>query len=963
MISVTGFIDILKNNQLWVADQSIDEGGSISGKPVTDSRLISRGDAFVCIKGYESDGHDYISQACEKGAAIIIQQDEFTHSLPAVRVTNSRKAAALLAKYYFDNPTAKFDLIGITGTNGKTTTSLLLWQALTGLGHKTGWIGTLGYRTGTDIITTNNTTPDIMELNEIFAMMVEAGCKYVVMEVSSHALALDRVFGLEFDLALFTNLSREHLDFHRDMQDYFESKYLLFEYVIKQNGTSIINIDDEYGKLIEKRIRAVGKFRLKTVSEQQGSYTISGSSFSTNGSQCLLSKKSKPAIALKTGLVGHFNMLNTVMAAITLKELFPDITATELQNVTANLQPVRGRLEQVENNRNIGIYVDYAHTPEALKNVLETLQKLPHNRIITVFGAGGDRDKGKRSEMLSTVLAASDATIITDDNPRTENPNQIIKDIVGDNNIKQPWWIVRDRRLAIEAALRLAQDGDIVLLAGKGHETYQEIRGKKYPFDDVQIASEMAEKTWEPEAEELVLPVEAVMLEILYHSEFVALNEAAKSLKHISTDSRTIKPGSLYFALRGEIFDGMDFISSVLSDKSNCAVVHDQACTEAETIYAKDTQAALGLLAGKYLQMFGVQKIALTGSTGKTTAKEYLANIFSQAGKTLKTRANENNIIGLSKTIFRIRPEDNFAIFELGSNHFGEIKFLAEVCRPDLAIITNIGPSHLEFFGDEDGVYREKTDLFRREIKTIIYPGDDKRFNEFSERGKSVGFTKDCDYLIAKIVQRVGQLSFKLNKQEWKVKQHVPYFIANVAFAIAAALESGISPTVIQKGLNRPVELSLRMEIVKLGKLTIINDCYNANPVSMKAAIEFWISYLPEKPHAAILGDMLELGIKADEYHKGIGELLDKLDFESLITVGNFSEHFHGSGKHPSKNPSGIFRHYQTIYDLDIKPFLALSKGEMVVLIKASHGVHLEKVYEAVRQQVMNHKPKTRAGK
>jgi len=953
MISVTGFIEILKHNLLWVADQTIEEGRSITGKPVTNSNLINKGDAFVCIKGFTSDGHDFINQACEKGAAVIIQEDAFKHSLPAIRVTNSRKAAALLAKYYYNNPTDKFTLIGITGTNGKTTTSLLVWQALTMMGKKTGWIGTLGYRIGADIIPTNNTTPDIIELNDIFSIMVSAGCKYVVMEVSSHALALDRVFGLEYDMALFTNLSRDHLDFHKDMQDYFESKYQLFEYTMRQNGISIINIDDEYGKEIEKRIKALGKFKLKTISETKGNYIIEKPSLRTDGCDFTLTLNDGSSVELKTKLVGHFNMLNAAMAIAVVKELMPSTKDPELQRISGYFQPIRGRLEQVVNDRNTGIFVDYAHTPDALKNVLETLLKLPHGRIITVFGAGGDRDKGKRSEMLEAVLQKSDAAIITDDNPRTENPNQIIRDMVCNTDIWQPWWIIRDRSLAIKAALRLAQAGDIVLLAGKGHETYQEVRGIKHPFNDVLTASEHSKKALEPEQEELVLPVESLMLELLYKSEFSALSEEPKSYKYISTDSRTIKPDSLYFALKGEIYDGNDYIEKVLADESNGAVIQNKAARKDRTICVHETQAALGLLAQKYLQMFSVYKIALTGSTGKTTTKEFMAGIFSEQGKTLKTHANENNIIGLSKTIFRIKPDDKTAILELGTNHFGEIKALAEVCNPDLAIITNIGPSHLEAFGDEDGVYHEKTELFRGNVK-IIYPGDDERFAEFNDKGKSVGFSSNCNYRINNVILQDNCLEFMLNSTKWKVSNQVPFFVTNIAFAIAAALESGIEPANIQKRLEAPFEMNLRMEIIKIGSCTIINDCYNANPVSMKAALEYWHEYQPEKPHLAILGDMLELGSQSEFYHKEIGEQLNRLDFAGLVTVGNLSEFYHDIQKSGPESSLKYFRHYQLIDDLQIKPLLASSEGEIVLLIKASHGIHLEKVFESVRQQLTN---------
>lgn len=954
MLTVAGFITILKCHHLWVADQAITEGSILSGKPVTDSRLINKDDIFVCIRGFESDGHKFINQARAKQAGLIIQEDEFNDIYSGIRVSNSRKAAALLAKYHYDNPSSKFTLIGITGTNGKTTTSLLLWQALTMLGKKAGWIGTLGYKIDDEIIPTNNTTPDIMELNGIFDQMLQAGCQFVVMEVSSHALALDRVYGLEFDLAMFTNLSRDHLDFHKEMQDYFETKYLLFDYVMQQNGLSIINIDDEQGRVIAARIQAAGKFRLKTVSEQQGDYTISRSFCDTQGCRFHFTKQGSFALEMNSQLTGHFNMLNTAMTLAAVSELFPDEKPSELKNIAAGLEPIRGRLEKVQNNKSLNVFVDYAHTPDALKNVLETLQKLPHNRIISVFGAGGDRDKGKRPQMLKSVMQYSDAVIITDDNPRTEDPNQIIRDIVGEINTWHPWWIIRNRKNAISAALRLAQTGDIVLLAGKGHETYQEINGVKHPFDDVQIASELIECLPKVTQDELPLPIDAVLLEILYKTPFIGLDNQEQSFRFVSTDSRTIKSGSLFFALKGENFDGMNYVDSVLVDKTNAAIVSADTSNKTRTIAVSDTQYALGLLARKYLQMFSVHKIALTGSTGKTTTKEFLANIFAEQGKILKTLANENNIIGLCKTIFRLNPKDQTAIFELGTNHFGEIETLAEICSPDMTMITNIGPSHLEFFGDEDGVYKEKTDLFRTGAKTIIYPGDDKRFNEFKDIGKSVGYSPECSYHVHEVKQKADYLTFMLNDYELDVKQQVPYFVINIAFAIAAALESGLSAEQIQQGLDKPIELINRMEIVKLGSYTIINDCYNANPVSMKAAIEFWHSCEPEKPHLAILGDMLELGTQAERYHQEIGKLLAGMNYKALITIGTLSKLYHSKSDSPSAHDPEYIKHYSAIDARQIQPILALTGGQAVLIIKASHGLHLEKVVDEVIHEISN---------
>lgn len=948
-ISTWQYIELLKQQGIWIADQGIEADSKITGKPVTDSRQIRPGDAFICIKGFQTDGHAYVDRARESGAGLIVYENSLRDPVTGIQVTDSRKAAALLAKLYYDNPTGKLVLIGVTGTNGKTTTSMLIWQALTFLGNKTGWIGTLGYTIEGEIVPTQNTTPDIMELNSILAAMAVAGCRYVVMEVSSHALALDRVYGLEFDYALFSNLTREHLDFHKDMAEYFKAKYQLFEQLQLTKGAAIINIDDEYGRKIYDNLNAASYKNTVTVSEQKGDYTISDISCSSDVSSFILKHDDNHSISYETQLIGHFNVLNCALATITLNQIFPSLADSLQQEIIKELKSVRGRLEKVGNDKGLGIFVDYAHTPDALKNVLETLCKLPHKRMITVFGAGGDRDKGKRPEMLRCCLKYSDAVIITDDNPRTEDPNQIIRDIIGDNPLQSSWWIIRNRFAAIRSALRLSTAGDLILIAGKGHETYQEFKDERHQFDDVETARNLMIQEYGCKQDELILPVESLLLELLFDTQFASKDNAKKSFRYISTDSRKTGNDTLFFALKGERFNGMDFVQEVLQNKSCGAVItYPDGSTYDNTIRVADTTVSLGILSQKYLAMFSPRKIALTGSTGKTTTKEFLANIFEQEGHVLKTYENENNIIGLSKTIFRIKPEDTTAVFELGTNHFGEIRQLADVCRPDIAIITNIGPAHLEFFGDEAGVYKEKTDLFRRNLSLILYPGDDPRFNEFQDKGVSVGFGDSCHYKIAGLHTRADSLEFTLNDNAWSVPQPVPFYVTNVCFAIAAAFEAGLSKSQIRAGLNKPIRQKMRMEIRKMQNRQFIIDCYNANPVSMKSAIQFWKSYNKEVPHVAILGDMLELGEQSVEYHKNVGQMLEEIDFDILITIGEMSRYYNPSNYQTHNRENQQFLHFSNVEELIKQSVSNLLPANSVVLIKASHSMNLEKLLDAV---------------
>lgn len=952
MMQIVHVVEYFRQHQLLIDEQFINPNEVITGKPITDSRSITKGDIFFCIKGLVTDGHNYIGKVCENGASLIIQEDEFTHKFPAIRVTDSRKATALYAKLFFNNPSEKFKLIGVTGTNGKTTTSFLLYQAISNLGYKTGWIGTLGYLIDQEIIPTNNTTPDIIELNTILKSMADEGCQYVVMEVSSHALAMDRVFGLEFALALFTNLTRDHLDFHKDMNEYFECKYRLFDMTMKNNGISIVNIDDKYGKIIYERISTLGNYQKYSVSEVRGNFTVVNYSCNIDHCSLVINESDTLTYNFNTKLIGHYNQINLTMTFAAIKILFPDVEKVALTNVVNALQPVRGRLEQIQNLQHLGVFIDYAHTPDAIKNVLMTLNELEHKRIITVLGAGGDRDKGKRPDMLKIAMQYSNAVIITDDNPRTENPNQIIRDIVSGVELWQPWWIIRDREQAIRSALILAQPHDIVLITGKGHENYQEYNGVRSRFDDVETVKKYLNINLIKDKIELSLPIDSLLLEILYQSIFQISDNESVLFKNVTTDSREIKNHSLFFAIKGDKFDGNNFVEEVLKEPSNGAVISDKNVTELNTIFFKNATQALGLLARKYLLMFSARKIAITGSTGKTTTKEYMANIFEQAGKILKTYANENNIIGLSKTIFKIKPDISTAIFELGTNRFGEINELAEICDPDIALITSIGPSHLEFLENEEGVYREKTALFRRDLISFLYPSDDLRFIEFKNYGKSVGFLDGSSYRIKNVNFHHNKIVFDMNEDKWEVNQQIPYFVMNIAFSIATAKEAGISNNLIQFGLNKRVDLNFRMEISMIGGLTIINDSYNANPTSMKAAINFWQSYIPEADHYAVLGDMLELGSMSKKLHQDIGSILSKIHFRCLITVGDLAWLYAKNEKGQSIIPQTEHLHYSLVDEIDLASLSALMSSKCVLLIKGSHGVHLEKFVENLMRTI-----------
>ncbi|MGD1046095.1 MAG: UDP-N-acetylmuramoyl-L-alanyl-D-glutamate--2,6-diaminopimelate ligase [Bacteroidota bacterium] len=466
------------------------------GRVQYDSRKIQRGDCFVAIKGTAYDGHTFIQPAMNQGAKVVVLQDDEVLPDPLcmhagvikVVVPDSRKALALMSSNYFNHPSKKLRLVGITGTNGKTTTSYLVKAILEAGGEKVGLVGTIEYKIGEHIIPATHTTPESLELNELFASMVENNCTSVSMEVSSHALDQSRVYGLDFDVGVFTNLTQDHLDYHATIENYFEAKKILFAY-LKPLSYAVINHDDRWGAQLLDSIDAkkisYGINSRADIFAKEVNLSINGTTLVVNNGQ--------EECTVSTPLIGMFNVYNVLAAYATGMAL--GLPQEQILTGIKNLKNVRGRFECITSPAGWTAIVDYAHTPDALENCLKTIHDvLPQkNRghIITVFGAGGDRDKTKRPMMGRIAGDNSDLVIVTSDNPRTEAPEAIIDDIM--RGIIRHASVLRevDRQTAIERAIKCAQRDDVILIAGKGHEDYQIIGKEKKHFSDREVVEKL----------------------------------------------------------------------------------------------------------------------------------------------------------------------------------------------------------------------------------------------------------------------------------------------------------------------------------------------------------------------------------------------------------------------------------------------------------------------------------------
>ena len=458
-----------------------------------DSRRVGPGNLFVAMRGACFDGHSFIEQAVDRGAVAIIGEEAgLSKRATTIVVPNSREALARLAATYYGDPSRKLKVIGVTGTNGKSTTTFLVKHLLERANQSTGLIGTIQYEIGERVLPAQRTTPESLDLQELLSQCVEAGCRNVVLEVSSHALCQGRASEIAFDVGAFTNLTQDHLDFHHGMKEYFEAKARLFDSVRdnqKKERTAVINIDDPYGQQLVARF---GR-DLPIVTYGMGAraeFRASNFKVEMNGTSYQLNAKEKSYL-VRLPLIGRFNIYNSLAALAAAHAVGADLRTSVL--ALANAPQIPGRLETVPAKRQFQVFVDYAHTDDALMNVVRTCRDLHPNRLILVFGCGGNRDRTKRSLMGTVADQYADYAILTSDNPRKEDPEAIVRDIEAGFKRKNYEKIV-DRKEAISRAIALAQPKDIVLIAGKGHEKYQEFSDYTIPFDDVEVAARALEE-------------------------------------------------------------------------------------------------------------------------------------------------------------------------------------------------------------------------------------------------------------------------------------------------------------------------------------------------------------------------------------------------------------------------------------------------------------------------------------
>jgi len=948
------------------------------------------GTLFICLCGLNADGHNYINAAAVKGATAVLvekQMDEFPEGLTVIRVENSRQAMAYIAANFHGNPAQKLRLIGITGTNGKTTTTYFTEEILRKLGRKTGLIGTVGASVNgvaMDVSFATSTTPDPLELHAIFAKMLQQGVQDVVMEVSSHALALYKMEGLIFDVGVFTNLTQDHLDFHGTMENYRLAKAQLFA----QSKFAVVNIDD-VSTHVMLQLHGDDPFltySLDKKSDLQATnieYLQQGSTFDLDGMRYNLP------------VAGKFNVYN-ILAAIGVARA---LGCAETSQVISEISNVPGRIQSVPNNIGAHILVDYAHSPDGLQNIISSVREFVTGRVVTLFGCGGDRNTTKRPIMGRIAAQLSDYCILTSDNPRTEDPFAILLQVeLGVKETLTPYEICENRKNAIFAGVKMLKPGDALIIAGKGHEDYQEIGNVKYPFSDYATAAEVISGLVNDNERERMFPisrgnplitgaiadpspnqvqddmeigmnltireiVEVCGGQILCGSDSGVVN-------NLSIDSRKISQNAIFVSIKGEAFDGHDYIHDAVANGAACVMIdkpEKYIPCGIPVILVKSTRRALMDLAAYYRRKHDITVVAITGSAGKTTTKDMIAYVLARKYKTKKTIANFNNDIGLPLSIFQLRQGDEVLVLEMGMNHAMEIHELSKVGAPDITVITHIGDAHIENFDDREGILHAKLEIVdgQKPGGTVILNGDDPLLTGSIAAKKVEQFT--VQFPSSKNIIKAEEKSllesechFNWRGQDIKLIVPIPgaHMVMNALLAAAVGVEMGVPPSEISQGFDDFVPPSGRLSVEYKGGMTIINDAYNANPAAMRESIKILCKQPTRK--IAILGDMNELGHVSKVRHKEIGAYAATMGIDLLVAIGPESWYIYEEFCHdvPARRLDAVGGvcaanvRKNKIYFATVDEFLPQLNGLLnpgdVVLIKASRGMAFERIVENI---------------
>ena len=849
------------------------KGLSVKGLEI-NSKKVKKGFIFFAIKGKKFNGENFIDNAIQNGASLIIcsKKCKFkSKNKNIVKTGNITKLLIKIAKKFYKQKPK--NIIAVTGTNGKTSVSDYFFQILKNNRIPVGSIGTLGIKYKNTVIKTDLTTPDIITIHKNLELIKNKKIDNVIIEASSHGLTQNRLEGLEFKAGIFTNLSQDHLDYHRSMKKYLNAKLILFKKLLKKRKFLITDSQIKEFPIL-KKISKIRGLKLLDIKDQN--------------------KIINDTLPI---FIGSFQLKNLAMAVQAAK--LCNLSTKQIYNTLKNIRDIEGRLNLVKKfPNNIKVFVDFAHTPEALREVLSSLKKFYKGNISIVFGCGGERDKKKRPIMAKVAKTFCNKIYVTDDNPRNENPKKIREEII--KNLKnKDYFNIGNRSDAIKKSILNADPNEIVLIAGKGHENYQDYGKKVISVSDKAIIKNLKyNKRLISKDEQISLFNSKILNEIIR-------NKTRYHFNGLAIDSRDTKKGNIFLAIKGKNKDGNLFIANALK-KGAEFIISSKRNTRYKNkiIKVSNPISFLNKFAALKRKKTSATILAITGSAGKTSLKNMLNHLLMNYGKTFASPKSFNNHYGVPLSLSNLNLNHKFGVFEIGMNKAGEIEKLSKLVKPNLAVITNVADAHIENFKNTKGIAKAKGEILNNIIKggTVILNKDDRFFNYFYNKAKikklnifTFGKSKNADVRLTKIIEnnnsRILQVNIGKRIMNLKIKDINIYNVL-ASIAVLKSLNLNLENNINLFSNLRPTEGRGKIYQVKRysRNFKLIDESYNSNPLSVKIALNNYsrIKKVNFKKYL-LLGDMLELGKKSMFHHKNVSKLINSSDIDKVFVKGEKS--------------------------------------------------------------------------
>ena len=863
-----------------------------------NSKDIKKDNIFFAIKGNHFDGNKFISIAIKKGSKIIISEKRITNpqkDILFIHTKNIRKLLAEIAfKIYKNKPN---NLIAVTGTNGKSSVSDFYFQLLKLNKIKVASIGTLGVKSKNIRRNLQNTTIDPIRMGQILSKLKSQKINNVIMEASSHGLTQHRLDGLKFSSGIFTNLSQDHLDYHKNFKEYFKAKLYLFENLIGKKGNVITDETLPEFKRI-KKIAISRKLKLQVLNNSKNQFQILSHSY-RGEKQILKIRYYNLTREINLNLIGKIQLKNILMAIIAAKN--SNISLIKILNVLSQLKPIDGRLEKIGKIKNRSkVILDYAHTPDALRICLSNLkEQFPNKKIILLFGCGGNRDQNKRFKMGKIACDYSNEIYLTDDNPRFEDPRKIRDDIkkgIQDTSIKE----IPDRKKAISEAIKNLNTGDILLVAGKGHEKTQDFGKKKIYFSDKKIILDCIKLKNTSLSKNFKINI---IKELSKIKNKIPLVKADK----VRINSKEVNKNDIFFAIKGKKNDGNKYIGEAFKNKASLVVVNkiQNKFNSKRQIKVRNTLKFMTEISKIFRQNIDTNIIAITGSCGKTTLKELLGNVLGKISSVSISPKSYNNKFGVPLSLLNLKHSDEFGVLEVGMDKKGEIDNLTNIIKPNVGLITNINYAHAKNFKNIKQIALAKAEIIKNILPNgfVVLNADDSFFKlhkKIAENNNinviSFGIkTKKANVKLFNIkkVKKAFKIKVKLN-DKFKYFIISNNFQSNIYNILSALSVISIYKDVLK--LNEKIFLDFRSpagrgdhSTIKIGnkKINLIDESYNSNPLSLKSALKNYDNIDTKKYRKyLLLGDMMELGSHSKKLHQSIVPIINETNIDKVFVMG-----------------------------------------------------------------------------